>query len=196
MFLVFIIFAVIFILVVAIVLAIVAAVLYNDLVKLRQNVKNAWSQIDVQLQRRYDLIPNLVETVKGYMEHENATLTKVTDLRNAWANASTLAEKARIDDQLSSAIKTIFAVSENYPDLKANQNFIQLQQELTNTEDKLSFSRQFYNDSVTKYNTKIELVPSNLIASMFHFKPEELFKIDSEEAKKNVKVDLNTKKEE
>lgn len=196
MFLVFIIFAVIFILVVAIVLAIVAAVLYNDLVKLRQNVKNAWSQIDVQLQRRYDLIPNLVETVKGYMEHENATLTKVTDLRNAWANASTLAEKARIDDQLSSAIKTIFAVSENYPDLKANQNFIQLQQELTNTEDKLSFSRQFYNDSVTKYNTKIELVPSNLIASMFHFKPEELFKIDSEEAKKNVKVDFNTKQEE
>ena len=196
MFLVLIIFAVIFILVVAIVLAIVAAVLYNDLVKLRQNVKNAWSQIDVQLQRRYDLIPNLVETVKGYMEHENATLTKVTDLRNAWANASTLAEKARIDDQLSSAIKTIFAVSENYPDLKANQNFIQLQQELTNTEDKLSFSRQFYNDSVTKYNTKIELVPSNLIASMFHFKPEELFKIDSEEAKKNVKVDFNTKKEE
>lgn len=196
MFLVFIIFAVIFILVVAIVLAIVAAVLYNDLVKLRQNVKNAWSQIDVQLQRRYDLIPNLVETIKGYMEHENATLTKVTDLRNAWANASTLAEKARIDDQLSSAIKTIFAVSENYPDLKANQNFIQLQQELTNTEDKLSFSRQFYNDSVTKYNTKIELVPSNLIASMFHFKPEELFKIDSEEAKKNVKVDFNTKKEE
>ena len=190
------IFVVIFILVVAIVLAIVAAVLYNDLVKLRQNVKNAWSQIDVQLQRRYDLIPNLVETVKGYMEHENATLTKVTDLRNAWANASTLAEKARIDDQLSSAIKTIFAVSENYPDLKANQNFIQLQQELTNTEDKLSFSRQFYNDSVTKYNTKIELVPSNLIASMFHFKPEELFKIDSEEAKKNVKVDFNTKKEE
>ena len=196
MFLVFIIFAVIFILVVAIVLAIVAAVLYNDLVKLRQNVKNAWSQIDVQLQRRYDLIPNLVETVKGYMEHENVTLTKVTDLRNAWANASTLAEKARIDNQLSSAIKTIFAVSENYPDLKANQNFIQLQQELTNTEDKLSFSRQFYNDSVTKYNTKIELVPSNLIASMFHFKPEELFKIDSEEAKKNVKVDFNTKKEE
>lgn len=196
MFLVFIILAFVFILVVAIVLAIVGIVLYNNLVKLRQNVKNAWSQIDVQLQRRYDLIPNLVETVKGYMEHENATLTKVTDLRNAWANASTLAEKARIDDQLSSAIKTIFAVSENYPDLKANQNFIQLQQELTNTEDKISFSRQFYNDSVTKYNTKIELVPSNLIASMFHFKREELFKIDSEEAKKNIKVDFNTKKEE
>lgn len=196
MFLVFIILAFVFILIVAIVLAIVGAVIYNNLVKLRQNVKNAWSQIDVQLQRRFDLIPNLVETVKGYTEHENATLTKVTDLRNAWANASTLAEKARIDDQLSSAIKTIFAVSENYPDLKANQNFMQLQQELTNTEDKLSFSRQFYNDSVTKYNTKIELVPSNLVASMFHFKPEELFKIDSEEVKKNVKVDFNTKKEE
>ena len=196
MFLVFIILAFVFVLVVAIVLAIVGVVIYNNLVKLRQNVKNAWSQIDVQLQRRFDLIPNLVETVKGYMEHENATLTKVTDLRNAWANASTLAEKARIDDQLSSAIKTIFAVSENYPDLKANQNFMQLQQELTNTEDKLSFSRQFYNDSVTKYNTKIELVPSNLVASMFHFKPEELFRVDSEEAKKNVKVDFNTKKEE
>ncbi len=196
MFLVFIILAFVFILIVAIVLAIVGAVIYNNLVKLRQNVKNAWSQIDVQLQRRFDLIPNLVETVKGYTEHENATLTKVTDLRNAWANASTLAEKARIDDQLSSAIKTIFAVSENYPDLKANQNFMQLQQELTNTEDKLSFSRQFYNDSVTKYNTKIELVPSNLVASLFHFKPEELFKIDSEEVKKNVKVDFNTKKEE
>ncbi len=196
MFLVFIILAFVFVLVVAIVLAIVGVVIYNNLVKLRQNVKNAWSQIDVQLQRRFDLIPNLVETVKGYMEHENATLTKVTDLRNAWANASTLAEKAKIDDQLSSAIKTIFAVSENYPDLKANQNFMQLQQELTNTEDKLSFSRQFYNDSVTKYNTKIELVPSNLIASMFHFKPEELFRVDSEEAKKNVKVDFNTKKEE
>ena len=196
MFLVFIILAFVFVLVVAIVLAIVGVVIYNNLVKLRQNVKNAWSQIDVQLQRRFDLIPNLVETVKGYMEHENATLTKVTDLRNAWANASTLAEKAKIDDQLSSAIKTIFAVSENYPDLKANQNFMQLQQELTNTEDKLSFSRQFYNDSVTKYNTKIELVPSNLVASMFHFKPEELFRVDSEEAKKNVKVDFNTKKEE
>lgn len=196
MFLVFIILAFVFILIVAIVLAIVGAVIYNNLVKLRQNVKNAWSQIDVQLQRRFDLIPNLVETVKGYTEHENATLTKVTDLRNAWANASTLAEKARIDDQLSSTIKTIFAVSENYPDLKANQNFMQLQQELTNTEDKLSFSRQFYNDSVTKYNTKIELVPSNLVASMFHFKPEELFKIDSEEVKKNIKVDFNTKKEE
>ena len=196
MFLVFVILAFVFVLVVAIVLAIVGVVIYNNLVKLRQNVKNAWSQIDVQLQRRFDLIPNLVETVKGYMEHENATLTKVTDLRNAWANASTLAEKAKIDDQLSSAIKTIFAVSENYPDLKANQNFMQLQQELTNTEDKLSFSRQFYNDSVTKYNTKIELVPSNLIASMFHFKPEELFRVDSEEAKKNVKVDFNTKKEE
>ena len=196
MFLVFIILAFVFILIVAIVLAIVGVDIYNNLVKLRQNVKNAWSQIDVQLQRRFDLIPNLVETVKGYMEHENATLTKVTDLRNAWANASTLAEKAKIDDQLSSAIKTIFAVSENYPDLKANQNFMQLQQELTNTEDKLSFSRQFYNDSVTKYNTKIELVPSNLVASMFHFKPEELFRVDSEEAKKNVKVDFNTKKEE
>ncbi len=184
------------IIVVLVLLVIYVISIYNKLVNSKNKVENQFSQVDVQLQRRFDLIPNLVETVKGYTEHENATLTKVTDLRNAWANASTLAEKARIDDQLSSAIKTIFAVSENYPDLKANQNFMQLQQELTNTEDKLSFSRQFYNDSVTKYNTKIELVPSNLVASLFHFKPEELFKIDSEEVKKNVKVDFNTKKEE
>ena len=163
---------------------------YNGLVTLRQRVKNAWSQIDVQLQRRFDLIPNLVETVKGYMAHEEGVLEKVTELRTSWANANSVSEKAELDNQLSGALKTIMAVSENYPDLKANQNFSELQQELQNTENKISFSRQFYNDSVTMYNTKLEVVPSNIIASMFGFKPEDLFKAESEEARKNVKVDF------
>ena len=165
--------------------------IYNSLVRLRQKVKNSWSQIDVQLQRRFDLIPNLVETVTGYMSHENNVLTKVAELRTSWANAGTIAEKANLDNQLSGALKTIMAVSESYPELKANQNFSELQQELQNTENKISFSRQFYNDSVTMYNTKLEVFPSNLIASMFGFKAEEFFKVESEEARKNVKVDFN-----
>ena len=164
--------------------------LYNSLVTLRQRVKNAWSQIDVQLQRRFDLIPNLVECVKGYMGHEEGVLVKVTELRSSWANASTIAEKAELDNQLSGALKTIMAVSENYPDLKANQNFSELQEELRNTENKISYSRQFYNDTVTRYNTKLELFPSNLIASMFHFTAETLFEAESDEARKNVKVDF------
>ena len=165
--------------------------MYNNLVRLRQKVRNSWSQIDVQLQRRFDLIPNLVETVKGYMAHEEGVLEKVTELRTSWANAGSVSEKAELDNQLSGALKTIMAVSENYPDLKANQNFSELQQELQNTENKISFSRQFYNDSVTMYNTKLEVFPSNLIASMFGFKAEDLFKAESEEARKNVKVDFN-----
>ena len=173
------------------VLVIFVISMYNSLVRLRQKVKNSWSQIDVQLQRRFDLIPNLVETVKGYMSHENDVLTKVAELRTSWANAGTIAEKANLDNQLSGALKTIMAVSENYPELKANQNFSELQQELQNTENKISFSRQFYNDSVTMDKTKLEVCPSNLIASMFGFKAEEFFKVESEEARKNVKVDFN-----
>lgn len=164
--------------------------IYNSLVTLKQRVKNAWSQIDVQLQRRFDLIPNLVECVKGYMSHEEDVLTKVTELRTSWANAGTISEKVELDNQLSGALKTIMAVSENYPDLKANQNFSQLQEELRNTENKISYSRQFYNDTTTRYNTKLELFPSNIIAGMFHFTPETLFKTESDEARKNVKVDF------
>ena len=178
------------ILAIVVVLVLIIIKLYNDLVGLRQKVKNAWSQIDVQLQRRFDLIPNLIETVKGYMEHESEVLTKVTDLRSSWANAETVKEKSALDTELSGALKTIMAVSENYPDLKANQNFSQLQEELQNTENKISFSRQFYNDITTKYNIKLEVVPSNIIASLFHFKPEELFEAENEEARKNVKVDF------
>ena len=164
---------------------------YNGLVVARQKVKNAWSQIDVQLQRRFDLIPNFIETIKGYMSHEKDTLTKVTELRTSWANASSVSEKAELNNQLSGALKTIMAVSESYPDLKANQNFLELQEELRNTENKISFSRQFYNDSVTMYNTKLEVFPSNLIAGWFNFTSEVLFTAESEEARKNVKVDFN-----
>ncbi len=179
------------VLAIVIVLVIVIISLYNNLVRLRQKVKNAWSQIDVQLQRRFDLIPNLIDTVKGYMAHEEGTLAKIAELRTSWANASSVKEKAELDNQLSSTLKTIMAVSESNPDLKASQNFSELQEELQNTENKISFSRQFYNDSVTLYNTKLEVVPSNIIASMFHFEPAEFFKVDSEEARKNVKVDFN-----
>ncbi len=177
------------IIVVVLIIAIVG--IYNSLVTLRQRVKNAWSQIDVQLQRRFDLIPNFVETVKGYMGHEKDVLTKVTELRSSWATASSVSEKVDLDNQLSSTLKTIMAISENYPELKANQNFLDLQEELRNTENKISYSRQFYNDTVTRYNTKLELFPSNFVASMSHFTPETLFEVENEEVKHNVKVDFN-----
>ena len=174
--------------VILVVIALWVMSMYNGLVKERNKVKNSWSQIDVQLQRRFDLIPNLVETVKGYMQHESDVLTKVTELRTSWANAKTVGEKAELDNQLSESLKTIMSVSENYPDLKANQSFSELQEELRNTENKISYSRQFYNDSVTRYNTKIQTVPTNIIAGMFHFDEEELFKTESAEARQNVKV--------
>ena len=165
--------------------------IYNSLVKSKLKVDNAWSQIDVQLQRRFDLIPNFVETVKGYMKHESETFEKITALRTSWANSSSVGEKAKLDGELSGALKTIMAVSENYPELKANTNFSELSEELRNTENKISFSRQFYNDSVTMYNTKLELFPSNIVATMFNFKARELFAAENDEARKNVKVDFN-----
>ena len=180
------------ILIIAVILLFVVISIYNSLVKAKLNVENAWSQIDVQLQRRFDLIPNFVETVKGYMTHEKETFEKIAGLRTSWANASSVKDKANLDGELSSALKTIMAVSENYPDLKANQNFMQLSEELRNTENKISFSRQFYNDSVTMYNTKLELFPSNIVASIFgaKFKSAELFEVENDEVRKNVKVDF------
>ena len=172
----------------ALIIAFIA--IYNGLVSSRAKVDNAWSQIDVQLQRRFDLIPNFVETVTGYAAHESQTLEKIAHLRTAWANAKTVSEKAELDNQLSGALKTIMAVSENYPDLKANQNFSDLSNELKNTENKISFSRQFYNDTVTMYNQKLLMFPSNIIANMFNFTPRDLFKIDNAEARQNVKVDF------
>ena len=180
-----------------IILAIVVLVIifliatYNSLVTLKQRVNNAWSQIDVQLQRRFDLIPNLVECVKGYMAHESETLEKVTALRTSWTGANSVDEKMKLDNELASTLKTIMAISENYPDLKANQNFLSLQNDLNDTESKVAYSRQFYNDTVTKYNTKLEVFPSNIVGSMFGFKPSTLFVVDSDEAKKAVKVDFN-----
>ena len=176
------------ILAVVIVIAIMVIAIYNNLVTLRQRVQNSWSQIDVQLQRRFDLIPNLVETVKGYMSHEEGTLTKVTELRSSWANAKTIEEKVNLENELSGVLKTIMAVAENYPNLKADQSFNNLQQELAGTENKIAYSRQFYNDTVTLYNTKLETFPSNLIANIFGFKASTLFNVNDEEAKKAVKV--------
>ena len=175
--------------IVAVVIIYVISV-YNNLKTVENRVENAWSQIDVQLQRRFDLIPNFFETVKGYMNHESETFEKIAALRTSWANTQSVSEKANIDNQLSGALKTIMAVSENYPDLKANQNFSDLSEELRNTENKISFSRQFYNDTVTKFNTKLELFPSNIIAGVFGFKQKDLFSAESEEARKNVKVDF------
>ena len=176
------------ILAIIVVIAIALIAIYNKLVTLRQRVQNAWSQIDVQLQRRFDLIPNLVETVKGYMTHEKDTLTKVTELRASWSDAKTVEDKAKLEGELSNTLKTIMAVAENYPNLKADQSFNNLQAELSDTENKISYSRQFYNDTVTIYNTKLETFPSNLVASMFGFKASTLFNVESEEAKKAVKV--------
>ena len=175
--------------VVVIIIAVIA--LYNSLVQARIKVDNAWSQIYVQLQRRFDLIPNFVETVKGYVAHESETFEKIAKLRTSWANAESVSEKASLDNELSNALKTIMAVSESYPDLKANQNFSELSEELRNTENKISFARQFYNDSVTIYNTKLEVFPSNMIAKMFNFKARDLFEAESDEARKNVKVDFS-----
>ena len=175
---------------IVVVLIIAVIGMYNSLVQSKIKVDNAWSQIDVQLQRRFDLIPNFVETVKGYMTHEKETFEKIASLRTSWANANSVSEKAELDNQLSTTLKTIMAVSENYPELKANQNFSELSEELRNTENKISFSRQFYNDTVTMYNTKIQVFPSNIIAGMFNFKVRDLFKAESDEARRNVKVDF------
>ena len=174
-----------------IIFAIFVMITYNSLVSARNNVHNAWSQIDVELQRRFDLIPNFVETVKGYMSHEKETFEKIAALRTSWANAESVSDKAKLDDELSTTLKTIMAVSESYPELKANQNFSELSEELRNTENKISFARQFYNDSVTMYNTKLQVFPSNIIAGMFNFTPRDLFKAESDEARKNVKVDFS-----
>ncbi len=165
--------------VIVVILAIVLWVLYNGLVRLRNQVKNAWAQIDVQLKRRYDLIPNLVETAKGYMKHERETLEAVTKARNLAQQVSSAGagERAKAEGELSSALSRLLAVVERYPDLKANQNFLALQEELTSTENKISFSRQYYNDSVLRYNNQTQVVPSNIVAGMFGFKAGEFFEV-------------------
>ena len=163
------------IIVIVVILAIALVGLYNNFVKLRNRVDNAWSQIDVQLQRRLDLIPNLVETVKGYAAHESGTLESVTAARTACMNATTPEQRAEAENVLTGTLKTLFAVSESYPDLKANQNFLELQGELRDTEDKISYMRQSYNDTVMTFNNAIQTFPGVLIAGPFGFKARELF---------------------
>jgi len=155
--------------------------IYNSLIKLRNRVKNAWSQISVQLKRRHDLIPNLVETAKGYMKHERETLENVVKARNMAMGAQGAGEAAQAENMLSQSLKSLFAVVENYPDLKANQNMMQIQEELTSTENRISFARQHYNDSVMTFNNGIQMFPRNIIAGMFNFKEEEFFEVPEEE---------------
>lgn len=162
---------------------------YNRLVTLRYRVREAWSDIEVQLKRRYDLIPNVVETVRGYMTHERGTLESVTDARTQAMGARGRHEKAEAENALSMTLKTLFAVSENYPDLKANANFLDLQRELADTENKIQAARRFYNTNVRDLNTKIETFPPNIIASLFRFGSEEFFEA-TEAERENVKVEF------
>ncbi|MBN2306506.1 LemA family protein [Candidatus Peregrinibacteria bacterium] len=182
------------ILTVAIIVVVVFTVsIYNKLVKMRNHADEAWSDIDVQLKRRYNLIPNIVETVKGYAEHEEGVFTKVTEARSNAINAGNLKEQAKAEDMLSGALKSLFAVAENYPELKANENFMQLQNELVDTEDKIQAARRFYNGTVRDYNTKLQQFPNNIVAGMFKFEVKEFFEVEDEKQKEVVKVSFEKK---
>ncbi len=177
----------IIILIVVVLLILYVISVYNSLVSLRNKVNDQASQIDVELKRRFDLIPNLVETVKGYTKHEKETLEEVVKARNSYVSADSLSGQLKADGELTNAISKLFALSEAYPDLKANENFIQLQSELSEIEQKIVYARQFYNDSVLKLNNKIEMFPSNIIAGMFNFTKREFFEANANE-RENVKV--------
>lgn len=177
---------IIFIIIVVIILGIFMAV-YNGLITRRNRVKNAWAQIDVQLKRRFDLIPNLVETVKGYAKHEKETLEEVIKARNTYVNASTTEEAIKANNEVVGALNRLFALAESYPDLKANENFKHLQTELSSVEDKIGYSRQFYNDTVMMYNNFKQIFPNNIISSMFNFKDEPFFQVEETE-RDNVQV--------
>ena len=182
--------ALIIVLVILGVLAMMVVGMYNGLVRARNEVGNAWSQIDVQLNRRHDLIPNLVETVKGYMTHERETLEAVVKARQqaVQITGGSIEDKARVENQLSQTLKSLFAVSENYPQLKANENFLALQEELASTENKISFARQFYNDSALNLNNKVEMFPTNIFAGMFNFRKAQFFEVEAAEIRKPVAV--------
>jgi len=162
--------------------------MYNGLVRLRNQVKNAWAQIDVQLKRRHDLIPNLVETAKGYMTHERGTLEAVTKARNLAAQASGAGQASQAEQGLTNALGQFYVVVEQYPDLKANQNFLSLQEELSSTENKIGFARQFYNDQTMRYNIRIQSVPANIVAGLFHFTEMELFEVEAAEEREVPEV--------
>jgi LemA protein len=175
------------VLIILLILLIMLFSMYNILVKLKNRVKNAWSQIDVQLKKRYDLLPNLIETVKGYMNHEQSTLTKITELRTQAMSAKDIGMKMKANTALSNALGSLKVAFENYPDLKASQNFLLLQEELSGIENKIAYARQFYNDSVMLNNNKIEMFPTNIVAGLFSFKKVSFFEAPEIE-KKNVKV--------
>ncbi|MCD4828444.1 MAG: LemA family protein [Candidatus Cloacimonetes bacterium] len=177
------------VIVVAFVVGVIA--MYNGLVRLRNQVKNAWSQIDVQLKRRHDLIPNLMETAKGYMKHEKETLQGVVEARSKALGAGTVREKSQAEAGLNNAMSQFYLVVENYPDLKANQNFLALQEELTSTENKIAFARQGYNDQVLFFNNKIEMFPSNIIAGMFSFKKSDFFEIEDNSEREVPRVSFS-----
>jgi LemA protein len=178
----------IIILIIVLILVIYIIYQYNGLIQLRNRVKNAWSQIDVQLKRRTDLIPNLVETVKGYAKHEKTVFENVTKARSSLMSAKTVQENAEANNMLTDSLKSLFAVAENYPELKASENFRQLQAQLSETEDKIAYSRQFYNDTVLMFNNKVQMFPSNILASLFHFTEAEYFEIaESDRAVPEVK---------
>jgi LemA protein len=183
--------AIIIVIVILVIIGLAFVLMYNSLVRRRNQVDNSWSQIDVQLKRRHDLIPNLVNAVKDYMSYEQETLSKVTEARAAAINAGNAGPQAQAEAEnaLTGTLKSLFAVVENYPDLKANQNVMNLQEELTATENKISFARQFYNDTVLTYNNKLQMFPSNLIAGMFNFTARQYF-VAPEGDKEVPKVDL------
>jgi len=170
-------------------IVLIAIVIYNSLVQIKNQVENSWAQIDVQLKRRFDLIPNLIETVKGYAKHEKGVLEGVTKARTAFMDAKSPKEMANAENMLSGTLKTLFAVSENYPKLQANENFLQLQEELSGTESKIAYARQHYNDMVMEYNTKVQTFPTNMFAKLFSFGQKELFDVPEAE-RKNVKVEF------
>jgi LemA protein len=171
---------IIILIVLIVVVGLVLVSMYNGLVKQKNRVESAWAQIDVQLKRRYDLIPNLVETVKGYATHERETLEAVIQARNAGVSASSPAQQAEAENQLTGALRSLFALSEGYPDLKANQNFLNLQEELTSSEDRIAYARQYYNDAVNTYNTKIESFPTSAMAKRLNYQQREYFEAEGE----------------
>jgi LemA protein len=173
--------ATLIVLAVVVVVLVVSVLIYNGLVRRRNQVDNAWSQIDVQLKRRYDLIPNLVETVKGYASHERGTLEAVTEARAQAIGAQGPADQAAAENVLTGALKSLFAVAESYPDLRASQNFLELQQELSATEDRAAYARQYYNDAVLTYNNAVTTVPQSIFASIFKFRTREYFQAGGEE---------------
>jgi LemA protein len=174
---------------IVVVLVLIAIGIFNNLVVLKKRCDNGWAQIDVQLKRRYDLIPNLVETAKGYMKHEREVLENVTKARQQAIDVSSgIKDQAKAENVLTGALRSLFAVAENYPNLKANENMLALQEELSSTENRISFARQHYNDVVLDYNTRIAQVPSNVFATLFNFKPREFFEVESEVEKQAPKV--------